>query len=181
MNDFDLRSMLVELRLMKAGKGASAKPKKKPTSYANDFERALYEKPAFKELFEEYQKLRQQNEINLCMEHLINPKKAKELYGGNARYAETIAKIEEALNAKVEQKVVSGKIAFAGFPANMGEAGVKMTLEAFGPVSDFACESDGMSMSGKAEFADAETAKSAIDKYDGVDMGLGVKLAITAQ
>merc|ERR1719183_3197387 len=122
--------MLVELRLMKAGKGKGAKPKAKPKSFENDFERALYEKPAFKALFEDFQQKRQQNEINLCAEHLIDPAKAKRLYGGTARYAETMKKIEEALAAKVEKKVVSGRIAFAGFPSNMGENGVKMTLEA---------------------------------------------------
>ena len=55
MNDFELRTMLVELRLRKKGKmGAKPASPQKPSSYANDFEKALYEKPAFKALFEDY-------------------------------------------------------------------------------------------------------------------------------
>ena len=48
--------------------------------------------------------------------------------------------------------VDSALIAFAGFPANMGEAGVKMTLEAFGSLKSFKWEpdDDGISSSGQA-------------------------------
>ena len=111
-------------------------------------------------------------------EYLNDPRKAKQRYGGTAKYEETVATIEEALNAKIEQVVTSGKIFYSGFPANMGEAGVKMTLQAFGPLVEFSCEDndDGLTCSGQAEFEDAATAKAAIDKYDGMDMGLGTKL-----
>lgn len=183
MNDMDMRMMLVEVRMRKAGKIGTKKaaPKKAPDG-ANEFEKALYEKPVFKELFEGWQQSRNTNAMNLATEHLTNPRRAKERYGGTAKYQETIDQIETALAAKVEQVVTSGRIAFAGFPANMGEAGVRMTLEAFGALSsfDFEANDDGMTASGQAEFEEVDSAKAAIDKYDGMDMGLGTKLAFEA-
>ena len=71
MSDFDMRSMLVEVRLMKAGKLGASKnkaPEKKPTSFGNEFERLIWEKPAFKALYEDMKKRRMQNETNLCIE-----------------------------------------------------------------------------------------------------------------
>ena len=183
MNDFDLRSMLVELRMMKSGKGTkAAAPAPKPTSFGSKFEQALYEKPAFKALYDDYQKQRMQNEINLCIEHLNDPKRSKDRYGGTDRYQETVDKIEEALNAKVEQVVRSGKLFFSGFPSNMGEAGVRGALGGFGGIVDLSCEEsdDGMTLNGRIEFEEAEQAKAAIDKYDGMDMGLGTTLELQA-
>jgi hypothetical protein len=183
MNDFELRSMLVEMRLMKSGKlGGAKKAAPRPTSFGSDFEKALYEKPAFKELYEDFKAKRQQNEINLCIEYLVDKKKCEKIYGGNARYNDTVAKIEAALAAKVEQVVTSGNIAFAGFPSAMGEAGVRTTLEGFGALEELTCETseDGMSLAGRAAFAEVAAAKAAIDKYDGVDMGLGTTLELQA-
>ena len=175
--------MLVEMRMLKAGKGAGQKkPASKPTSYGSDFEKALYERPAFKALYERFKNARLQNEINLCIEYLNDPRRAKERYGGTAKYDETVKEIEEALAAKVEQVVKSGRLFFSGFPSNMGESGVKMTLETFGGLKDFTCEEseDGMSLTGRAEFETTEAAKAAIEKYDGVDMGLGTTLELQA-
>merc|ERR1711871_892337 len=175
--------MLVEVRLRKAGKVGTKKaaPKKAPEG-ASDFEKALYEKPAFKELYETWQQSRNTNAMNLATEYLTNPRRAKERYGGTAKCDETVAAIEEALNAKIEQVVTSGKIAFTGFPANMGEGSVRMTLEAFGALVSFEYEAndDGMTSSGQAEFEEASIAKACIDKYGGMDMGLGTKLAFEA-
>ena len=182
MNDFDLRSMLVEMRLRKSGKVGQKKEMKKPPASATAFEKALYEKPRFRELYEDFQKSRQQNEYNLCIEYLNDPVKAEQLYGGNDRYVTTVAKIKAALSAKKE--VTSGKITFSGFPANMGEAGLRMTLEAFGDLKSLSTKEsdDGMTVSGRAEFkGGAEAAKAAIKKWDGVDMGLGNALELSAQ
>jgi hypothetical protein len=64
----------------------------------------------------------------------------------------------------------------------MGEAAIKMTLSAFGEVVSVSVEEadDGLSVYGKAEFSTADAAKACIQKYDGVDMGLGTKLSFTA-
>jgi len=184
MNDMDVRLMLVEMRLRKAGKLGSQKKKAapRPKSFANDFEKALFEKPAFKELYEKYQKLRNTNALNLAAEYLNNPRQAKERYGGTPYYESTLAEIDEALNAKVEQVVKSPRLLFSGFPANMGEAGVRMTLQTFGPLADLSIEEsdDGLTLSGRAEFEEIDAAKAAIEKYDGVDMGLGTTLELQA-
>ena len=57
-----------------------------------------------------------------------------------------------------------------------------MTLETFGTLSDFSCEpsDDGMTLTGRAEYEEVDAAKAAIDKYDGVDMGLGTTLELQA-
>lgn len=183
MNDMDMRMMLVEMRMRKAGKIGDSKPKAtKAPEGASDFEKALYEKPAFKVLYETWQQTRNTNAMNLATEYLINPRRAKERYGGTAKYDETVAEIEVALNAKVEVEVTSGRIAYAGFPANMGEAGVKMTLEAFGALKDFTfvANDDGISCGGQAEYEGVDAAKACVEKYDGMDMGLGTKLAFEA-
>jgi len=183
MNDFELRSMLVELRMRKKGKmGTATAAPKKPASYGNDYERALFEKPAFKALIEEYRKTNNVNAMNLATEHLMNPRQAKERYGGTSNYQATLDEIEAAMNARVEQTVSTPKLYFAGFPSNMGEDAIKMTLGTFGTIVDFSCEAsdDGMTMTGRAEFEEVSQAKAAIDKYDGVDMGLGTTLELQA-
>lgn len=183
MNDFDVRSMLVEVRLRKAGKVGVQKEAKAPSADANKFEKALYEKPAFKELYESFKSSQLANDVNLCIEYLNNPTRARERYGGTAKYDETVGLIEEALNARVEQVVTSGRLTFSGFPSNMGEAGVRMTLASFGEVLDFSCDeaADGMTLVGRVEFDDASCAKAAIEKWDGMDMGLGNSLEFKAQ
>ena len=183
MNDMDMRMMLVEVRLRKEGKiGDKKAPAKKAPPGASEFEVALYEKPGFKAWYEEAQRAHNTNALNLATEHITNPRRAKERYGATAKYDETIAAIEAALNMKVEQTVTTARIAFDGFPANMGEAGVKMTLEALGPIKEFtyAANDDGMTSSGVAEFDEVDMAKACVDKYDGMDMGLGVALTIEA-
>merc|ERR1719258_387119 len=141
---------------MGANKGK--KKEKKPTTFANNFERLLYEKPAFKALYERMQQKRMQNELNIIVDYVNDKKYAETLYSGNDKWKSCVAEIEEALNAKVKQVITSGKIYFAGFPANMGEAAVKMTFEAFGTLKDVTCETseDGMTLEGRAEFEEKD-------------------------
>ena len=183
MNDMDMRMMLVEMRMRKAGKiGAKPAPKKPPPN-ANEFEKALYEKPVFRELFETWQRERNTNAMNLATEYLVNPRRAKERYGGTEKYDATVAQIETALKARKASVATSGKLTYSGFPANMGEAGVKMTLAAFGEIQSFTFEEndDGMTCSGKVEYEGVENAKAAIEKYDGMDMGLGNAITLEPQ
>ena len=90
---------------------------------------------------------------------------------------------EAALNARVVKEVKGGALSYAGFPANMGEAGVRMTLAAFGDLKDFtwAEADDGLTCGGTVEYEDVDTAKAAIDKYDGTDMGLGTTQTLEPQ
>jgi len=183
MNDMEIRMMLVEVRMRKAGTfGGATKPKKqeKPASFANEFERVMFEKPAVKALYEGYQQAKNINAMNLFAEHLNNPKRAKDRYAGTPNYDATIAELDEAMNAKVIKTVDTPRVMFSGFPSNMGEQGVKMTLQVFGEITDFSVEEsdDGMSLAGRCEFSDLAAAKAAVDKYDGVDMGLGTTLEL---
>ena len=59
----------------------------------------------------------------------------------------------------------------------MGEAGVKMTLQAFGEVVDFEVEEsdDGMTLGGRVEYSEVSAAKAAIDKYDGAPARLSCR------
>ena len=64
----------------------------------------------------------------------------------------------------------------------MGEAACKMTLEAVGSVVDFECEEseDLPILTGKVTFEDIETAKKAVEQYNGMDMGMGTKLELSS-
>ena len=55
------------------------------------------------------------------------------------------------MTARIVQEVTTPTVLYSGFPSNMGENGVKMTLAVFGEVVDFTAEEsdDGMSMGGR--------------------------------
>merc|ERR1719321_555619 len=167
---------------MKKGKGGNTKKEKKPTKFDSEFERLIWEKPAFKALYDRMMKQRMQNQINLLVEYVNNPKNAVERYKGTEHWDRITAEIEEALNAKVEQVVTSGKIDFAGFPSAMGEPGLRVELERFGALKSVTCEpsDDGMTLAGSCEFEEVAAAKAAIDKWHGVDMGMGAELELLA-
>ena len=52
--------------------------------------------------------------------------------------------------------------------------------QAFGPVVELTVEEsdDGLTLTGRVEFEEIGAAKAAIEKYDGVDMGLGTTLEL---
>lgn len=184
MNEMDIRLMLVEVRMRKSGKlgggGAKKAAAPKKTSFANEFERAMAQHPAFAKLFRSFQDAGDTNKMNVASEYLNDKKIGLERYG--KVYAATIGEIDAAMAAPVEQEVTTPRVAFDNFPGNLGEAGIQMTLAAVGEVSAFEAtqSDDGTTFSGTATFADVATAKAAIDKYDGMDMGTGTKLALTA-
>lgn len=183
MNEMDIRLMLVETRMRKSGKmgsdGGGVAPPPKPASFANEFERAMYEHPAFTKLFNAYQAAGDTNKMNVCSEYLNDPKNGRVRYG--KQYPGTIDDIDAAMAAPVVQEVTTPRVGFSNFPGNLGEAGIEMTLGAVGPLSSFeAKQGVDSSWSGVAEFGDVATAKAAISKYDGMDMGTGTKLQLTA-
>jgi len=78
LNEMDMRLMLVELRMRKAGTmpgGGKAAPKK-PASYGSKYEEALWEKPAFKRLIDDYRARGNTNALNLATEYLNSPRQA---------------------------------------------------------------------------------------------------------
>jgi len=181
MNEMDLKLMLVELRMRLSGKmpdQKSNKKKKKPTSFSSKFEEAMWTKPKFEELYNSIKNKGDHNSQNVAAEYLNNPEVAKTRYGKD--YKALIRNIEAAMNAKAE--VTSPSISFSGFPANMGEMGCKMTLEALGELVDFECNEseDFPILTGKVTYGDIETAKRAIEQYDGMDMGMGQAIEMTS-
>lgn len=180
MNEMDLKLMLVELRMHLAGKmpgQTSAEEKKKPpATFSSKFEEALWTKPVFEELYAELKASGDHNAQNVASEYLNTPDIAVSRYGKD--YKKLLRDIDAALNAVKE--VTSPIVTFKGFPANMGEMGCKMTLEALGEIVEFECEEcdDFPILTGKVTFDDIETAKKAIEQYNGMDMGMGTALEL---
>ena len=178
MTDMDLKLMLVEMRLRLAGKLEGDKPKQRPATFKNAFEEAIWTKPAFQEFYGQYEALSDHNSMNVIKEYMNEPDVAKMRYSQS--YAALLEELEYALNAP--PPVDSPTLIFSGFPSNMGEAAVKMTLEALGPISDLQCEedSDFPILRGSVTFEDIESAKAAVAQYNGMDMGMGTLLEMTS-
>eukprot|EP00529_Nitzschia_sp_RCC80_P027851 CAMPEP_0113452534 /NCGR_PEP_ID=MMETSP0014_2-20120614/6896_1 /TAXON_ID=2857 /ORGANISM="Nitzschia sp." /LENGTH=258 /DNA_ID=CAMNT_0000343909 /DNA_START=149 /DNA_END=926 /DNA_ORIENTATION=+ /assembly_acc=CAM_ASM_000159 len=174
MNDMELKLMLVEMRLRLAGKLEGDKPKEKPTAFSSVFEEMMWTKPAFEEFYSSLDD--DHNSKNVVAEYLNNPDVAKARYASS--YAQLIVDCETALNAP--PPVNSPVIKFAGFPSNMGEAGLKMTLEAVGPIVDLQCAEDDTFpvLRGQVTYEDIESAKRAVEQYNGMDMGMGTALEV---
>ena len=77
---------------------------------------------------------------------------------------------------------------FAGNPCALGCPALRLYAYCFGPsaaahrtgLTGVEESDDGMSMGGRVTYEDVASAKAAIDKYDGVDMGLGTTLELQA-
>jgi hypothetical protein len=89
-------------------------------------------------------------------------------------------KCTEAINAPPPVK--TPKLAFSGFPANMGIDACRMTLESLGAVVDFECvmDEDFPILTGTVTYDDIEAAKAAVARYDNMDMGMGTKLKLAS-
>ena len=178
MNEMDVKLMLVEMRMRLSGKlGNSPQTKKvKPTKFSSKFEEAMWTKPAFEEFYKELKKGADHNVLNVVAEYVNNPEVAEMRYGKD--YKAVIRRTKAALTAPPPVK--SPTIQFSGFPANMGEAACKMTLEAVGAIVDFECsESEDLPiLTGKVTFEDLDSAKKAVEQYNGMDMGMGTQLEL---
>jgi hypothetical protein len=178
MNDMELKLMLVEVRLQFAGKLENGKPKQRPTKFSSAFEEAMWTKPAFAAFYDKFEELCDHNSQNVVKEYMNDPEMAKQRYATS--YAVLIADCETASNAP--PPVNSPTLIFSGFPANMGESALKMTLEAVGPIAEIECteDTDFPVLKGKVTFEDLESAKKAVEQYNGMDMGMGTLLEMTS-
>ncbi len=183
MGDMDVKLMLVELRtVMKGGSGDSSSsggPETPPSSYGSQFEEYLWTKPFFKELYEQLKSDGDHNKMNVAAEYCNEPEAAKSRY--YQAYTQLIDDVEAALIAKPE--VTSPTVQFSGFPANMGEEGLKMTLAALGEIEGVSCSvsDDGITLVGEVTFGKVDVAKAAIEQYDGMDMGMGDKIGMVSK
>jgi len=178
MSDMDLKLMLVEMRLRLSGRLDGDKPKQRPTKFKSAFEEAMWTKPAFEIFYKKYEDLSDHNSMNVVKEFMNEPDVAKQRYSKS--YAALLEELDVALNAP--PPVNSPTLVFSGFPSNMGEAAVKMTLEALGAITDLECEedSDFPVLKGKVTSEDIESAKAAVAQYNGMDMGMGTLLEMTS-
>jgi hypothetical protein len=176
MNEMDVKLMLVEMRMRISGKMNPKQKKTKPTQFSSKFEEYMWTKPAFEEFYKELKAGGDHNILNVVSEYVNDPKMAEQRYGKD--YKSIIRQCKAALTAPPPVK--SPTLSFSGFPANMGEAACKMTLEAVGPIVDFECtESDDLPiLTGKVTFEDLEAAKKAVAQYNGMDMGMGTQLEL---
>jgi hypothetical protein len=179
MNEMEVKLMLVEMRLRLAGRlDGDGTPKQRPTTFSSKFEEAMWTKPAFAEFYNELKKRDDHNAMNVVSEFMNTPDIAKMRYASS--YAQLLMECEAALNAP--PPVTSTTIAFSGFPANMGESALKMTLEALGPIVSIECtqDDDFPVLKGQVTFEDIETAKKAVAQYNGMDMGMGTLLEMAS-
>jgi len=178
MNDMELKLMLVEMRLRLAGKLEGDTPKARPAKFRSAFEEAIWTKPVFTEFYKKYEELSDHNSMNVIKEYMNEPDIAKSRYAKS--YKVLLEELEFSLNAP--PPVNSPTLVFSGFPSNMGEAAVKMTLEALGAISEIECEedSDFPVLKGTVTFEDIESAKAAVAQYNGMDMGMGTLLEMSS-
>jgi len=177
MNEMEVKLMLVEMRMRISGKlKDGGKKKEKPTKFSSKFEEAMWTKPAFEEFYKSLKAKDDVNVLNVVAEYVNDPALAEQRYGKT--YKGIIRQTKEALTAPPPVK--STTLQFSGFPANMGEAGCKMTLEALGPIVEFECTaSDELPiLMGKVTYEDIEAAKKAVAQYSGMDMGMGTQLEL---
>lgn len=174
MNEMEVKLMLVEMRLRLAGRLEGDTPKQKPTTFGSKFEEMMWTKPAFEAFYKGLDD--DHNAKNVIAEYMNNPDVAKMRYASS--YGALIAECEVALAAP--PPVNSPVLKFSGFPSNMGEAGLKMTLEAVGPIADLQCtvDDDFPILKGQVTYEDIETAKKAVEQYNGMDMGMGTVLEV---
>lgn len=179
MTEMDLKLMLVELRMRLTGKmpGQTGK-KERPASFGSRFEEVMWTKPAFEEFFKGVKATGDHNQENVVKEYVINPEVATERYGKD--YKRLLREAEAALTAPPPVK--SATLQFSGFPANMGSDACKMTLESLGAIAEFECQEseDFPVLIGKVTFEDIETAKKAVEQYDGMDMGMGSSIEMSS-
>lgn len=179
MNDMEVKLMLVEMRLRLSGRLAGGgEPKKKPTKFSSKFEEVMWTKPVFAEFYNSLKSKGDHNSMNVLAEYVNNPDITKKRYASS--YAGLLRQAEQALTAP--PPVNSPTLQFSGFPANMGEAGCKMTLESIGAITEFECmeDEDFPVLKGKVTFEDIEAAKKAVAQYNGMDMGMGTSLELAS-
>lgn len=178
MNDMEVKLMLVEMRLRLSGHiGGDGDTKKKPDSFSSKFEEATWTKPAFKEFYELLKTRGDHNSMNVVAEYVNEPDVARNRY--EQSYGALLEQVDRALKAST---VTSTTLEFSGFPANMGEAACKMTLESIGAIADFECveDDDFPVLKGRVTFEDIASAKKAVEQYNGMDMGMGTALELNS-
>jgi hypothetical protein len=174
MNEMEVKLMLLEMRLRNDGKLGGKEQKKRPLKFSSKLEEARWTKPVFEALYLDLKEKDDINSMNVVAEYMNDREIAIDRYAKT--YKGLLRKVDKSLTAP--PPVTSPTLQFSGFPANMKEAGCRMTLGALGTIVEFECEEeeDLPVLKGKVTFEDIESAKAAVKQYHGMDMGMGTKL-----
>ena len=171
--------MTIKLRLMEARIVMAAPPAAGPAANASPYEKLVFEKPAIKAYVDRLYNKGDINGANIFMEYINDPQQAQNRYGKEADYQAVFAKADELMAAPA---FTSAKLAYSGFPM-MGEDGLRGQMESIGAVKAFSVtEEDPVTgMTGTVEFEAEADAKTAVEKWDGADMGNDVMLSLKYQ
>mmetsp|Transcript_30338 Transcript_30338/g.42291 ORF Transcript_30338/g.42291 Transcript_30338/m.42291 type:complete len:324 (+) Transcript_30338:48-1019(+) len=172
----DLKWMWVQCKIM------TKPPKPAFNPDAVGWEKWRYERPKLLELAKFYIDNYRTERLNLLREYCENPSDARERYGKSEEYVEMMDMIQRIMDTPPK---LSNKVKFAGFPSMLDEETVKGTFEDFGKVVSLEYipapdDDEAIGVSGVVEFENPEIGQKAIEQWNGVDMGMGVQLTLTA-
>jgi hypothetical protein len=172
----DMDDMSVKLRLMEARIIMGAPAAAGPPAGASAYEFLIYEKPEIKTYVDGLYNKGDINGANAFMEYVNDRPGAEMRYGKEDVYKAVFAVAEEMMAAP---SFTSAKLSFAGFPM-MGEDALRGQMESVGAVVTFSIDEEDpvLGCKGKVEFEEEASAVTAVDKWDGADMGNEVTLTL---
>mmetsp|Transcript_27489 Transcript_27489/g.82509 ORF Transcript_27489/g.82509 Transcript_27489/m.82509 type:complete len:248 (+) Transcript_27489:415-1158(+) len=172
----DMDDMTVKLRLMEARIIFATPDKAGPAANASPYEKLIAEKPSIKTYVDGLYNKGDTTGANVFMEYVNNPEQAKSRYGSEALYQKIFEKADELVAAPA---FTSATLAYAGFPM-MGEDALRGQMESIGEVASFSVteEDPVLGMTGVVTFAEESSAVTAVEKWDGADMGNEVMLTL---
>ena len=172
----DMDDMSVKLRLMEARIIMGAPDAAGPPAGASAYEVLIYEKPEIKTYVDGLYNKGDINGANAFMEYVNDRPGAEMRYGKEDVYKAVFAVAEEMMAAP---SFTSAKLSFAGFPM-MGEDALRGQMESVGAVVTFSIDEEDpvLGCKGKVEFEEEASAVTAVDKWDGADMGNEVTLTL---
>ena len=146
---------------------------------ASPYEKIIFEKPAIKSYVDRLYNKGDINGANAFMEYVNDRPGAEMRYGKEDVYKAVFAVAEEMMAAP---SFTSAKLSFAGFPM-MGEDALRGQMESVGAVVTFSIDEEDpvLGCKGKVEFEEEASAVTAVDKWDGADMGNEVALSLKYQ
>jgi len=175
----DMDDMTAKLRLMEARIIFAAPAAAGPAANASPYEKLISEKPSVKTYVDGLFNKGDINGANVFMEYVNDKAGAQARYGKEQIYQDVFAKAEEMISAPA---FTSAKLLYGGFPM-MGEDALRGQMESIGAVKAFSVtEEDPVTgMVGVVEFEDESSAVTAVEKWDGADMGNEVMLTLKYQ
>jgi hypothetical protein len=171
----DMDDMTVKLRLMEARIIFAAPPQAGPAANASNYEKLIAEKPSIKTYVDRLY-MESTQSANVFMEYVNDPAQARKIYGNAPKLLKVCDQADELMAAPA---FTSATLAYSGFPM-MGEEGLRGQMESIGAVKSFSVteEDPVLGMTGVVTFEEEASAVTAVEKWDGADMGNEVMLSL---